>query len=108
DEDGRRPAGQARAGNEHHRPPRAATARTQATERAASRPASGTAGGPPAHQVTEAPANSAAATAGTADPDHAPGAEWRGAGQGGETGPNAASTERRPALPAAMSPDSAA
>jgi hypothetical protein len=82
--------------------PEEATAETRVAERAAKRPEKGTAGPPPLHQETEAPAERAEATPETEETEEeAPGAITRAAGQGGETGPNAAKMCSREEAPAA-------
>jgi hypothetical protein len=103
-DEGPRPAGQGEETNPMKpRPaPEEATADTSAAEREARRPASGTEGPPPAHQVIEAPAARAPATPETEETEEdASGAKARAAGQGGETGPNAAKTRSREDAPKA-------
>jgi hypothetical protein len=102
--EGCRPAGHGEETNPTRpRPaPEAATAETSAFEREASRAARGTEGSPPLHQETEAPAERAEATPETEEwEEEAPGAKTWAAGQGGETGPNAAKTRSREEVPAA-------
>jgi hypothetical protein len=102
--EGTRPAGQGEETNPTKpRPaPEAATAERRACERDARRPAWGTAGPPPLHHETQAPAARAEATPETEETEEeTPGAKTRAAGQGGETGPKAAKTCSLEETPAA-------